>query len=221
MAGKSARIVILILLLAVATLFVIAVPVQGTTISDGTYAGIPYHQSISCQIAHAGFTYSYYGWHDSCTPILPYPPTTIDEVTANSTYTTTYSMYSTYVNINLSDYCPQVSAGGFEFRLVSDSTGLPANPDSMSAVDRLTCNGENQVADINEFSYVGGGWIVPVFPSEAMYGGGLNITVAYNGEKENFAGAIPPIGTDCVTLHVPSGNVSSSTVMNGSSSHCA
>jgi hypothetical protein len=142
-----------------------------------------------------------------------------NSVSPYSTYTNT--MYTASVNINLSDYCPPVSAGSFEFRLVSDPSGAPVNPASISAVDMLTCNGENQVATINEFSYTGGGWIVPVFPSQAMYGGGLNITVTYQGETYNFAGGIPPIGTECVTLHVPSGNVSSSTVMNGSGSYCS
>jgi hypothetical protein len=148
--------------------------------------------------------------------------TTTSSTNSISTYSTyTNTMYTASSNINLSDYCPPVSAGGFEFRLVSDSTGTPVNPDSISAVNMLTCNGENQVATINEFSYIGGGWIVPVFPQQAMYGGGLNITVTYQGKTYNFAGAIPPIGTDCVTLIVPSGNVSFITVMNGSGSYCS
>ena len=148
--------------------------------------------------------------------------TSVQATTSSLAYTTyTNTMYAASVNINLSDYCPQVSAGGFEFRLVSDITGAPVNPNSISAVDMLECNGENQVANINEFSYIGRGWIVPVFPSQAMYGGGLNITVTYEGETFNFTGGIPPIGTDCVTLHVPSGNVSSLTIMNGSGSYCS
>jgi len=60
-----------------------------------------------------------------------------------------------------------------------------------------------------------------MFPTEATVGGGLNITVTYQGKTYNFAGYYPPVGTDCVTLSVPSGNLSSTTVMNGSGSFCS
>ena len=89
MAGKSARIVIIILVLAVAAAFVFTAPVQGKTITLGTYSGIHYHQSISCQITDVGISYSYYGWHDMCAPILPYPPTTMIFTTTSNTYAAT------------------------------------------------------------------------------------------------------------------------------------
>jgi len=105
--------------------------------------------------------------------------------------------------------------GGFAFRLVSDSTGAPVNADSVNMVDRLGCNYENQAVYLDNFSYLGVGWFTPVFPSQATLGGGLNITATYEGKTYNFSGYYAPVGTDCVTLRVPSGNVNSTFVANG------
>ena len=131
------------------------------------------------------------------------------------------SSNTTFVNTFFTTSCVISGVGGFEFRLVSDSTGQPVNASTISAVDKLGCNQENQVVYLDNFSYSGDGWFTPVFPSQATVGGGLNLTVGYEGKTYNFLGDYPPVGTDCVTLSVPSGNVSSTTVMNGSGSYCS
>jgi len=151
--------------------------------------------------------------------------------TVTSTVTTTAvpvsaTVHSTYVNTFFSTSCSISGVGGFEIRLVSDSTGAPVNADSITAVDKLECIQEpsidvNQVVYLNQFSYLGDGWFIPIFPSQATVGGGLNITVTYEGKTYNFGGYYPPIGTDCVTLGIPSGILNSTTVMNGSGSFCS
>ena len=140
-------------------------------------------------------------------------------VSDNSVQTTSSNTIS--ANTFFPTTCAISSVGGFEFRVVSDSMGSPVNASSISAVDRVGCNNENQVVYLTQFSYSEEGWIVPIFPSQATVGGGLNITVTYEGKTYNFVGYYPPVGTDCVTLSVPSGNVSSTTVMNGSGSYCS
>ena len=140
-------------------------------------------------------------------------------VSDNSVQTSSSSTIST--NVFFSTTCVISSVGGFEFRVVSDSMGSPVNASSISAVDRVGCNNENQVVYLTQFSYSGDGWIVPIFPSQATVGGGLNITVTYEGKTYNFVGYYPSVGTDCVTLSIPSGNVSSTTVMNGNGSYCS
>jgi len=126
--------------------------------------------------------------------------------------------------------CTITGVGGFEFRVLSDSTGTPVSGESIKAVDRLGCNGQNQVVYLDKFSppvYVtnftesDGGWLVPDFPSQATVGGGLSFTINYQGATYTFNSGYPPIGTNCVTLHVPSGNVATSTVMNGNGSYCS
>lgn len=128
---------------------------------------------------------------------------------------------TTNSNTYFSTSCSISGVGGFEFRLVSDSTEQPVNASSISAVDKLGCNNENQVVYLNNFAYLGDGWFVPIFPNQAVVGGDLNITLTYVGETYNFTGYYPPVGTDCVTIHVPSDNLSSTIVMNGSGSNCS
>jgi len=128
---------------------------------------------------------------------------------------------TTNVNTYFSTSCSISGVGGFEFRLVSNSTGQLVNSSSITAIDRLGCNNENQVVYLDNFSYLGDGWFTPVFPSQATVGGGLNITITYEGKTYNFAGYYAPVGTDCVTLHIQSGKVTSAIVMNGSGSHCS
>jgi hypothetical protein len=137
----------------------------------------------------------------------------------NVTNNTVQASSSNTISANtfFSTSCSISGVGGFEFRLVSDSTGQPINASNISAVDKLGCDQENQVVYLNQFSYLGDGWFTPVFPSQATLGGGLNITVTYEGKTYNFSGYYAPVGTDCVRLSVPSGNVNSTTVMNGCS----
>ena len=138
------------------------------------------------------------------------------------------SMTNTYLTS-----CTVMGVGGFEFRVVSSSTGAtiplssgpgPANSTgaAIKAIDRLGCNGENQVVYLDSFSESqgGGGWLVPDFPSQATPGGQLSFTIEYGGAPYNFTAYVPPVGTNCVTFQVPSGNMTSTTVMNGSGSYC-
>jgi hypothetical protein len=60
-----------------------------------------------------------------------------------------------------------------------------------------------------------GGWLTPVFPSQAEPGGQFSFTIVYQGSTYRFTETVPPIGMDCVTLHVPSGDVTQATIMNG------
>lgn len=72
-----------------------------------------------------------------------------------SAYNTTYSTISAHVNTYFTTYCTFSGVGGFEFRIVSDSTGAPVNPDSMIAVDVEDQPGcGNQAVYTNEFSYM-------------------------------------------------------------------
>lgn len=117
--------------------------------------------------------------------------------------------------------CSVTGVGGFEFRVASDSTGAPVSGETIKAVDRCGCNGQNQVVYLDNFSESqgGGGWLVPDFPSQATPAGQLSFTVSYQGGTYNFTTLIPPIGTNCVTFRIPSGNVT--TVTNANGSYCS
>ena len=117
--------------------------------------------------------------------------------------------------------CSITGVGGFELLVVSDSSGAPVGGEVINAVDNLGCDSDQQVVYLDDFTVGQGGWLTPVFPSQATPGGQLNFTVSYQGKTYNFSEDVPPVGTSCVTLHVPSGSVSTRTVMNGSGSYCA
>jgi hypothetical protein len=119
--------------------------------------------------------------------------------------------------------CVVTGVGGFEFRIVSDSTGATVSGETIRAVDRAGCNAENQVVYLDSFSESqgGSGWLVPDWPGGATPAGQLSFTISYQGGTYNFTADIPPIGTDCATFHVPSGSATSTTVMNGSGSYCS
>ena len=46
-------------------------------------------------------------------------------------------------------------------------------------------------------------------------------TVRYQGGMYTFAAPVPPVGTHCATLCVPSGNVTIAFVANGRGSYCS
>jgi hypothetical protein len=122
--------------------------------------------------------------------------------------------------------CSVTGVGGLELRILSDSTGSPVSGENITAVDTLGCDivgqpPETQVVYLNSFSSGTGGWLTPVFPGEAEPGGQLAFMVVYQGATYRFTEDVPPIGTLCVTLHVPSGNVTTAAVMNGSGSYCS
>jgi len=154
------------------------------------------------------------------TSISTFVTTSVSTTTATSLITETSP--ATQSNTYLTS-CVITGVGGFEFRVVSDSTGAPVSGETIKAVDGVTCNGENQVVYLDNFSASqgGGGWLVPDWPSEATPAGGLSFTISYQGGTYNFTTDIPPIGTNCATFHIPSGNVTSTTVMNGSGSYCS
>ena len=136
----------------------------------------------------------------------------------NSGLQTSTSESNTYLT-----NCVITGVGGFEFRVVSDSTGALVSGETTKAVDEVTCNGETQVVYLDNFSESqgGGGWLVPDWPGEATPAGGLSFTISYQGEIYNFTAGIPPIGTNCATFYIPSGNLTTTTVMNGNGSYCS
>jgi hypothetical protein len=127
------------------------------------------------------------------------------------------------------DVCPAPGGGGgFELRVVSDSAGAPVSGETINAVGMARCipsggvGAETQVVYIDKFSAGQGGWLTPNWPVQADNVGDLNFTVNYQGRAYNLVinDAFPPIGTNCVTLHIPSGNVTRATAMNGIGSYC-
>lgn len=122
--------------------------------------------------------------------------------------------------------CVVTGIGELEFRAIADSTGTLVSGENVTAIDALGCGiagqpAETQIVYIDHFSVESGGWLTPVFPSQAEPGGQLSFTVIYQGVTYKFVEDIPPIGTLCVTLQVPSGDVTTTSVMNGSGSYCS
>jgi hypothetical protein len=62
---------------------------------------------------------------------------------------------------------------------------------------------------------------VPDFPSQATPAGGLSFTITYQGGTYTFTASVLPVGTNCVTLRVPSGNLTITSVTNGNGSYCS
>ena len=114
--------------------------------------------------------------------------------------------------------CSITGVGGFEFRVVSDSTGAPISGETIRAIDRVGACGQNQVVYLDNFSESqgGGGWLVPDFPSQATPAGQLSFAISYQGGTYSFTTYVPPIGTNCVTFRIPSGNMTTVTNRNGS-----
>jgi len=148
----------------------------------------------------------------SCTAII---------TTTNGTVRSTYCLTSLVTTVNTTGdvfltSCSVTGIGEFALRIISDSTGALVSGETISAVDTLGCDilgqsPQTQVVHIDNFSAGQGGWLIPVFPAQAELGGELNFTVTYQGRTYNFSAGVPPAGTNCVTLHVPSGNVTRST----------
>jgi hypothetical protein len=109
--------------------------------------------------------------------------------------------------------CVFSGGGAFGLLIVSDSDGTPVHGETVNAVDRLGCGSEQQVVYLDDFTIGQGGWLTPVFPSQTTVLGQLNFTVTYQGATYHFSTSYPDLGASCVTLHVPSGNVTTSLVM--------
>jgi hypothetical protein len=145
-------------------------------------------------------------------------------LTTPSSYTAAGFLTGTSVNSSLNTYfsstCVITGVGGFSLRVVSDSTGSPVSGEKVNAIDQLGCGSIPQVVYLDNFSASEGGWLTPVFPIQATPAGQLNFTVTYQGHTYDFTTDVPPLGSNCVTLHVPSGSVATENVMNGSGSYC-
>lgn len=116
------------------------------------------------------------------------------------------------------------SVGGFEFQILSDYSGEPLAGATISAVSTLgvDCDGQSykQVVYIDNFSVGQQGWIMPIYPSNAIAGGIVNITLGYQGMAYTFSGNYPGVGSNCISISLPSGAITNSTVMNGIGSYC-
>jgi len=122
--------------------------------------------------------------------------------------------------------CFDTGAGSFQLRVVSDYIGFPIHGEKVNAeYVTPTCIGFGpstpQVVHIDNFSAGNGGWLTPIYPPGAPSPGALNLTVAYQGRDYNFSESVPPLGGECVTLHVPSGSVTTKTVASANGSYCA
>ena len=158
-------------------------PTTGSVSVDGT--------DVLVQIAYTG---------TSCTAVVT---------------TSTSSALVTGSSVDSSDTyltsCSISGAGQLQLRVVSDSTGAPVSGETINAVDTLGCNAETQVVYLDNFTVEEGGWLIPIFPNQAAAAGKLTFTLAYQGGDYGFSTVIPPMGISCVTLQVPSGNVTSTT----------
>jgi len=122
--------------------------------------------------------------------------------------------------------CVSSSGNGLELRIVSDSTGAPVSGETVNAIEM---NGpciagsisETQVLYIGNFSEGQGGWLMPIFPPQAESGGRLDLAVTYQGRSYNFSGQEPGVGSTCLTLHVPSGDGTTTTVFSSIGSICS
>jgi hypothetical protein len=103
------------------------------------------------------------------------------------------------------------SGPGLLLRIVSDSADTAVSGETVKAVDKFGCsNGQStnyQIVYLDNFSAGEGGWLTPVWPKQAVNWGMLNFTVTYEGGTWNFSAEAYNVGLSCVTLHVPSGNV--------------
>lgn len=130
--------------------------------------------------------------------------------TTSVTGTSVNSASDTFFNETLANPpCTDIGGGAIELLVVSNSTGAPVNGEGINAVNNFACDGSEQVVYLNNFTVGQHGWLTPVFPSEATLFGSLNFTVEYQGHAYQFSTSYPPFGLSCVTLRVPSGNVTS------------
>jgi hypothetical protein len=122
--------------------------------------------------------------------------------------------------------CFDTGGGAFQLRVVLDYIGFPIHGEKVNA-EYMTpiCIGFGpstpQAVYIDNFSAGKGGWLTPIYPPNVPSPGNLNITVTYLGQVYNFSELVPPIRGECVTLHVPSGRVTTTTVTNANGSYCA
>jgi hypothetical protein len=112
--------------------------------------------------------------------------------------------------------CTDTGGGALQIRLVSDYLGFPVHGELVDAqYTTPDCDGAGsttpQVIHIANFSAGTGGWLTPIYPPQAPTPDELNFTVASGGKTYAFDESVPTVGAECVTLHVPSGSVTSAT----------
>jgi hypothetical protein len=112
--------------------------------------------------------------------------------------------------------CTSTGGGALQIRLVSDYLGFPVHGELINAqYTTPSCDGAGsttpQVIHVANFSAGTGGWLTPIYPPQAPSPGELNFTVASGGKTYTFDESVPSVGAECVTLHVPSGGVTSAT----------
>ena len=158
---------------------------------------------------------SLFGYYETTagtiTSTLSKPTTTVSTVTSAKSVTGTSvdSASDVFNNTLVGPPCVDIGAGVIELLVASDSTGAPVNGESINAVNDFTCGNEEQVVYLDNFTVGQGGWLTPVLPIQATAFGWLNFTVTYQGATYHFPTSYSQIGKQCVTLHVPSGNVTS------------
>ena len=113
--------------------------------------------------------------------------------------------------------CTNTGGGALQIRLVSDYLGFPVHGELINALyttpscDDGAGSTTPQVIHVANFSAGTGGWLTPIYPPQAPSPGELNFTVASGGRTYVFDELVPSVGAECVTLHVPSGSVTSAT----------
>ena len=113
--------------------------------------------------------------------------------------------------------CTVTGEGGFEFQVVFDSTGERVSGETITAANKLGCNGPNQVTYADSFSETQGGWLVPDFLIPSSLIGQLDFTISYQGRIYNFTTYVgSPMQINCATFHIPSGNVTNTIVAGNS-----
>jgi len=163
-----------------------------------------------------GSVYDFYAFSSQATASgttteIPSATSSSPSNSSSTEYVTGTSVTETDTLFTASCFPPSSAGGSFELRIESDSNGLPVSGETVNAVNYGSCSNqtfsETQVIYVRTFSVGPGGWLY-----NNNYPGG-NFTVVYEGMTYTFSGAAPPIGTNCVTLHVPSGNVTRVFVM--------
>jgi hypothetical protein len=136
--------------------------------------------------------------------------------TAMANTTTSYTPSTSYVtgtsidsanDTFMNGSCVDAGAGMVELRVVSNSTGVPVTGESVNAVNDLNCGYGNQLLYLNNFTVSQGGWLMPILPNQAQAFGWLNFTVSYQGATYQIPTRFGPFEVVCVTLRVPTGNV--------------
>jgi hypothetical protein len=117
--------------------------------------------------------------------------------------------------------CVDTGGGALQLRLISDYFGFPIHGELINA-QYMTPNcgpgsAPPQPVYIANFTAKTGGWLTPVYPSGTPSPGELNFSVAYGGTTYTFNESVPAVGAACVTLHIPSGGL---TTLTTTSSTC-